>query len=330
MGFLDKVLGKNKKEDNKDSSNVSLNHIFISYGSRDTDVAENICDILESSNVKCWMAPRDVEPGTNYAEEIIQAINCANLLIFISSKDTYQSVYIKNELKTALQHDIPIISFKIDGFLPEEEWMYILSKAKWIDAYPDYLNHVRDLMEVLREEYNSMGLHRVIDMSAFKENRPSNDIDSQAPLSLKKPFKAYSGNKPYIFVSYAHKDAEIVFKEIKKFHDNGYPVWYDQGLTPGQEWDEEIANALMNCGLLVVFISENSMASKNVHDEIKMAINEDIDIVPIYLDETELTPALKLRLSNKHAIFKYLATDSDYLFECFKAFKNAGIPSDEN
>lgn len=77
-----------------------------------------------------------------------------------------------------------------------------------------------------------------------------------------------------------------MFHEIKKFYDEGYNIWYDQGLTPGQEWDDEIAVALMDCSLLIVFISENSMASVNVQDEIKFALGERIDVVPIYLEET--------------------------------------------
>ena len=82
-----------------------------------------------------------------------------------------------------------------------------------------------------------------------------------------------------MFISYSHREANIVFPEIKKFHDAGYNVWYDQGLTPGQEWDDEIAEALMGASLLVVFISKNSMGSINVQDEIKLALNEQIDIL---------------------------------------------------
>ena len=68
--------------------------------------------------------------------------------------------------------------------------------------------------------------------------------------SLEKPFDAYEGDEPYIFISYAHKDRRLVFPEIKKFHNKGYPIWYDDGITPGQEWDDEIAVALINCSLL--------------------------------------------------------------------------------
>ena len=153
----------------------------------------------------------------------------------------------------------------------------------------------------------------------------NNDFTSDDDTYLKKPFDAYEGDEPYIFISYAHKDRRLVFPEIEKFHNEGYPIWYDDGLTPGQEWDDEIAIALKNCSLLIAFISENSMASLNVQDEIKLALNDEIEVVPIYLEKTELPPGLELRLSNKHAILKYLATEEDYLKDCFKAFDNYGI-----
>ena len=156
------------------------------------------------------------------------------------------------------------------------------------------------------------------------------DNDNNQNEAIRRPFQAYAGTEPYMFISYAHKDAEIIFSEIKKFHDEGYNVWYDQGLTPGKEWDEEIAEALIASSLVILFVSENSIKSKNVRNEINLALNEDIDVVHIYLEETQLSPGLKLQLTKKHAIFKYSLTDADYLTECFKAFESANLPKNND
>ena len=64
------------------------------------------------------------------------------------------------------------------------------------------------------------------------------------------PFPAYRGNETYIFISYAHADAQAVYKEITKFHRQGYRVWYDEGISPGNEWTDEIAEALTQCARL--------------------------------------------------------------------------------
>jgi hypothetical protein len=47
---------------------------FISYASENRDKAEEICASLEGRGLVCWMAPRDVRAGREYADEIIQGL----------------------------------------------------------------------------------------------------------------------------------------------------------------------------------------------------------------------------------------------------------------
>ena len=42
------------------------------------------------------------------------------------------------------------------------------------------------------------------------------------------PFEAYEGTEPFIFISYAHRDSEIVYEEITELHESGYKIWYDE------------------------------------------------------------------------------------------------------
>lgn len=86
------------------------------------------------------------------------------------------------------------------------------------------------------------------------------------------PYPAYRGKGPYIFVSYAHKDSDKVFEEIKKFNEAGFNVWYDEGISPGNEWTKDIATALSNCTVFVVMITPTSAVRRNVQNEINFAI----------------------------------------------------------
>ena len=47
----------------------------------------------------------------------------------------------------------------------------------------------------------------------------------------------YEGDEPYLFLSYSHKDSEKAGKIIRVLKKNGFRVWYDEGITPGAEWD---------------------------------------------------------------------------------------------
>ena len=142
------------------------------------------------------------------------------------------------------------------------------------------------------------------------------------------PYPAYRGSEPYLFVSYAHDDKDIVFAEIKRCNEPGVHVWYDEGISPGNEWTDEIADALEKCSLFVVMITPTSAPRKNVLNEINFALDEDKPFLAIHLEETELKGGLKLRIGSTQAILKYNMTDEEYTYKYVEAFKRLGLGSD--
>ena len=48
--------------------------VFISYSTKDSDIANKVCYILEHNNLKCWIAPRNISSGRIYLDEIADAI----------------------------------------------------------------------------------------------------------------------------------------------------------------------------------------------------------------------------------------------------------------
>jgi len=62
---------------------------------------------------------------------------------------------------------------------------------------------------------------------------------------MEKPFSAYAGDSPSVFVCYAHDDAGFVYPEIKWLHEHGVNIWYDEGISPGAEFPEELGNAIL-------------------------------------------------------------------------------------
>ena len=61
---------------------------------------------------------------------------------------------------------------------------------------------------------------------------------------MEKPYPAYKGGQPYIFVCYAHDDVEMVYPEITWLRDQGFNIWYDDGISPGASWRQELADAI--------------------------------------------------------------------------------------
>ncbi|MBQ6478533.1 MAG: TIR domain-containing protein [Erysipelotrichaceae bacterium] len=139
------------------------------------------------------------------------------------------------------------------------------------------------------------------------------------------PYPAYRGKDPYVFVSYAHLDAEKVYPEIRRFNEAGYHVWYDEGIAPGNEWTDEIASALEKCSVFVVMITPTSAPRQNVLNEIYYALDDNKPFLAIHLEETELKGGLRLRIGSKQAIFKYNMTDEEYEFKYIEAFTRFGL-----
>ena len=126
------------------------------------------------------------------------------------------------------------------------------------------------------------------------------------------PFEAYQGDQPYIFISYAHKDSEVVYGEITELHENGFNIWYDEGIEASNEWPEEIANAVIGCSVFLVFISPRSTASVNCRNEINLALNEGKPFLAIHLEESSLPPGLRLRMGDLQAILRFKLTKERY------------------
>ena len=119
---------------------------------------------------------------------------------------------------------------------------------------------------------------------------------------MEKPFPAYKGDEPYIFVSYAHADDELVYPEIQWLHDQGFNIWYDDGIDPGSTWRDEVALALTQCGVFLYFVTPKSVTSANCLKEVNFCLSRERKILSVHLEETELPIGLELSLSDTQAI----------------------------
>jgi tetratricopeptide (TPR) repeat protein len=143
--------------------------------------------------------------------------------------------------------------------------------------------------------------------------------------NTKIPFAAYKGTDPYIFVSYAHKDSDKVFPIISEFHKAGFPVWYDEGIDPGNEWPQEIAGALLNCSLFIVFISTSAAESKNVVREINYALSKDKPFIHIWLEDAALNPGLEMQITSNQGIMHFRMEPENFYRKCRQSFDAFGI-----
>jgi TolB-like protein/Tfp pilus assembly protein PilF len=109
-------------------------HVFVSYASQDAAVANSIVENLEQHGCKCWIAPRDVKPGAQYADAIVRAINEAKAVVLVMSGSAVASPHVGKEIERGSSKRKPIIAFRIDAAPLNHALEYFLSESQWIDV----------------------------------------------------------------------------------------------------------------------------------------------------------------------------------------------------
>lgn len=127
--------------------------------------------------------------------------------------------------------------------------------------------------------------------------------------------KVYQGNDPYVFVSYSHKDKELVFEVINDLMLCACNLWYDTGIHSGVDWSNEIAQHLYNAECVLFMVTSNSIESEYVKDELNFARAKNKRIYPVFLENIPLPLSLELLLGRAQAIS---LQDDDILQNRFK------------
>jgi formylglycine-generating enzyme required for sulfatase activity len=92
---------------------------------------------------------------------------------------------------------------------------------------------------------------------------------------------------------------------MRHFHEAKLNLWFDDGIPPAEEWQNEIAHKIMGSHMFAVFLSPSACASSHVNREIQFALSENKPMLPIFLEEISLTPSLKLCLQQFQSCFYY-------------------------
>jgi parallel beta-helix repeat protein len=125
--------------------------VFISYASQDKLVADAVCSALESENIRCWFAPRDIPLGEHWAASINNAIKTTSIMVLIFSENSNQSDQVINELTLAVKSKVTVIPFKIEDALPQGVMEYYLAATHWLDAMnPPTKKQIDTLVEKIK------------------------------------------------------------------------------------------------------------------------------------------------------------------------------------
>ena len=122
----------------------------------------------------------------------------------------------------------------------------------------------------------------------------------------------YEGNDPFIFFSYCHEDAAVVYPIIEYLSIEGFRVWYDDGIHPGDDWPEVIAEHLDKAKVCVAAISANSAESHNCRNELSYAVGNNMPFLSILLYDFPMSPGMRLQLSVSKFIRRYELPEEEF------------------
>jgi hypothetical protein len=125
--------------------------VFISYSNKDKTVADAVCAKLEQNKVRCWIAPRDIDAGSEWGESIVHAINGSRAMVLVFSRSANESPQIRREVERAVNKGVIIVPFRIENVIPTKSLEYFMGAVHWLDALtPPIESHLDRLSEIVR------------------------------------------------------------------------------------------------------------------------------------------------------------------------------------
>lgn len=101
---------------------------------------------------------------------------------------------------------------------------------------------------------------------------------------LSSPFQA-DEEEPFVFISYSHKNRIRVLEIIKTLYEAGWRIWYDEGLSVGDKYDETLEEHVKKCSAFLLFVTEESVESSYIKDyEITWAKEYNKPVIKCILD----------------------------------------------
>lgn len=189
---------------------METKQIFISYSSKDQDIAYKICSLLEGENMTCWIAPRDVTGGKSYGREILEAISNAQVVLFIFSENSNRSKHVENEIDNAFNAGKVIIPFKIDQTKISLELQYYLNKTHWIDGCPEPTNAIDNLKKAIRANLKTESNDKPVGEETEKEGRYDMLQNAAGEILLIINYKQSNPENPRIV--YDGEDAALLYR----------------------------------------------------------------------------------------------------------------------
>ena len=162
--------------------------VFISYSTKNKDIADAIVNRLEESGISCWYAPRNIEPGQEWVSAIRDALNAAKVFVLILTDESNGSRQVMNEVALAFNAAKTMVPVRLTNAEMNAELEYYLTRVHWMDGTNI---HFGECLELLQKQVASI-------------------LQNQETVSAA-PHPAAVGRTRHTSITYVDKKTKILF-----------------------------------------------------------------------------------------------------------------------
>lgn len=120
-------------------SPLEAHDVFVSYSRKNMDLAMLFCQQLDEMGIRYWFDLDGSYSGENFKDVLVDAIDNTQIMVFLSSKDSNESLNVRKEISLAVSEGKRILPVRLDDTPYAKCIRYDLSDIDWLDYTPE--NH---------------------------------------------------------------------------------------------------------------------------------------------------------------------------------------------
>ena len=222
----------------REHSSVDRRQVFISHAGLDRGIARDLCEYLEASGLRCWVAPRDIHPGRDYAVEIVDAIDNCNVVLLVFSRNADIADGVRREVKTAVGKAKPVVTFRIEDHPLGKSLEFFLGDKHWLDAFDQgpevHFDRLKMALVCLLE--SPVGAHEQL-----AENLSGRCFERRTPRYTTPPSR---WQKRYLIAATVALLTAMVVTSLWIVASNSSLILPTE--SPAEVWDQEELRALLS------------------------------------------------------------------------------------
>jgi CHASE2 domain-containing sensor protein len=277
--------------------------VFLSHSESDRDIRDKIRQSLMRHSLTVWTNKADIKTGTEFQVEINYGIESADMLVFMISPASLQSVYCQQEVDYALQLNKRIIPLLVEptdiNEIPSE-----VRSLQFIDftTRSQESHHqisLDKLLKSIQEDSHYYEQHKILLTRALKWQRQNRNPSvllrghnlqqaeawfkvakqrsQHPPTALQEEFITTSLQQPpeltlEVFISYSRADSDFARRINDALQMQGKTTWFDQeSIASSSNFKQEIYRGIETCNHFLFVISPTSVNSPYCADEVEYA-----------------------------------------------------------